>query len=147
MTPRARGAGNARHARPDAGFTFVELLVALTLLATVAIFILQTFIASMTYTGRSNERAAATTVGMQVMEQIRASVNPYTMVGFVSLARTALPLPAPYAGVTNPTPHPFEVAVDVTLNPDLTLTTASVQVFRPADATPFVELTTVLDDQ
>ncbi len=147
MTPTARGAGSARQARPDAGFTFIELLVALTLLATVAIFILQTFISSMTYTGRSNERAAATTVGMQVMEQISASVNPYTMVGFINLARTALPLPAPYDGVTNPSPHPFEIAVNVALNADLTLTTASVQIFRPADVTPFVELTTVLDDQ
>ncbi|MGQ0549221.1 MAG: prepilin-type N-terminal cleavage/methylation domain-containing protein [Armatimonadota bacterium] len=147
MIATPRRAENVRHARWDAGFTFIELLVALTLLATVAIFILQTFVSSMTHTGRSNERAAATTIGMQVMEQIRASVNPYTMVGFVSLARTALPLPAPYSGVTNPTPHPFEVAVNVALNPDLTLTTASVQIFRPADVTPFIELITVLDDQ
>jgi len=146
MIGAARGAGKAEHST-EAGFTFIELLVALTLLATVSIFILQTFISSMTYTGRSNERAAATTIGMQVMEQIRASVNPYTMVGFVSLPRTALPLPAPYGGVTNPTPHSFQVAVNVGLNADLTLTTASVEIYRPTDVTPFIEITTVLDDQ
>ncbi len=147
MTAAPQGAERTVPAGRDAGFTFVELIVALTLLATVSLFILQAFVSSMTYAGRSNERAAATTIAMQIMEQIRASVNPYTMVGFVGLARTPLPLPAPYAGVTNPTPHTFQVAVNITQNADLTLTTASVQVYRPSDVTPFVELTSVLDDQ
>lgn len=129
------------------GFSFMELIVALSLLAVISIFVLQAFIVGMAHAGRSNERAAATTLAMQVMEQIRASVNPYTMVGFTSLARSSLPLAAPYTGVVNPTPHVFQIAVDVALNSDLTLTTATVQVYRPADATPFVALTTVLDDQ
>lgn len=129
------------------GFTFVELVVALTLLAVISIFVLQAFIVGMAHAGRSNERAAATTLAIQIIEQIRASVNPYTMVGFTSLPRSSLPLAAPYTGVINPTPHTFQVAVNVTLNNDLTLTTAAVQVYRPADATPFVALTTVLDDQ
>lgn len=129
------------------GFTFIELLVALSVLAATSIFVLQAFIAGMTHAGRSDERAAATTLAIQITEQIRASVNPYTMVGFTSLPRSSLPLPAPYAGVVNPTSHVFQVAVNVTLNNDLTLTTAAVQVFRPADVAAFVELTTVLDDQ
>lgn len=129
------------------GFTFVELVVALSLLSVISIFVLQAFIAGMAHAGRSNERAAATTLAIQVMEQIRASVNPYTMVGFTSLPRSSLPLAAPYAGVVNPTPHVFEIAVNVTLNSDLTLTTATVQVYRPADTTAFVALMTVLDDQ
>ncbi|MDR7544986.1 MAG: type II secretion system protein [Armatimonadota bacterium] len=133
--------------RAEEGFSFIELLVALSLLAGVSLFIFQTFIAGMAHAGRANERAAATMVALQIMEQVRASVNPYEMVGFVDLPRTALPLPAPYSGIANPTPHRFEVAVDVTRDDNLTLTTVTVQVYRPSDTTPFVTLTTVLDDQ
>jgi prepilin-type N-terminal cleavage/methylation domain-containing protein len=135
--------------KPDAGFTFIELLVSLSLLAAVSMYLFQAFIAGMAHAGRANEQVAATTIASQVMEQIRASANPYTMVGFVDMPRSNLPLPAPYAGVVNPTPHTFQVAVDVTPDNNLTLTTATVRVYRPADpdATPFVTLTTVLDDQ
>lgn len=133
--------------RRQHGFTFVELVVALSLFSVISVFVLQAFIGAIAHAGRSNENAAATTLAMQIMEQIRSSVNPYTMVGFTDLPRSALPLPAPFTGVVNPSPHVFEVAVDVTLNPDLTLTTATVQVFRPADASAYVAVTTVLDDQ
>jgi prepilin-type N-terminal cleavage/methylation domain-containing protein len=132
------------------GFTFVELIVALSLFAAVSVFILQTFIIGMAHAGRANERTAATTIAIQIMEQIRASVNPYTMVGYDVLpARTALPLPSPYDGVTNPTPHVFQVAVSVTTDDNLELITATVQVYRPSDpdGTPFVTMTTVLDDE
>jgi len=125
----------------------LELMVALSLLAVVSVFLLQGFIRAMVHAGRSNEQAAATTLALQLVEQVRASVNPYTMVGFVDLPRSPLPLAAPYAGVTNPTPHTFEVAVDVTPDDNLTVTTVSVQVYRPADATPLVTLATLLDDQ
>jgi prepilin-type N-terminal cleavage/methylation domain-containing protein len=135
----------------SAGFTFLELLVALSLFAAVSVFILQVFIAGMGHAGRANERAAATTVAMQIMEQIRASVNPYELVGFTDLARTPVTNlgGTPYAGVSNPTPYAFDVAVDVVRDNNLTLTTATVNVYRPADAdgSPFVSLTTVLDDQ
>lgn len=133
--------------RGERGFSFIELIVALSLLSVVSVFVMLAFMRGIAHAGRSNEDAAATTLAMQVMEQIRASVNPYTMVGFTDLVRTPIPLPAPYAGVANPTPHRFDVAVDVTPNPDLTVTTATVQVFRPADVAPFVSITTVLDDQ
>lgn len=146
MTTRVGSCGPLRHFGTGA-FTFIELLVALSLLAVVSLFILQAFIMGMAHAGRSNERAAATTIALQVMEQIRGSVNPYTWVGFTDLARSNLPLPAPYTGVTNPTPHTFQVAVDLTSNPNLTITIATVQVYRPADATPFVTMTTLLDDQ
>ena len=136
-------------AKNPAGFTFVELLVSMTLLAGVSLYLFQAFIAGMMHAGRANEQVAATTIASQVMEQIRASANPYTMVGFVDLPRSALPLPAPYSGVVNPTPHTFQVAVDVTPDNNLTLTTVTVRVYRPADPdpSPFVTLTTVLDDQ
>jgi len=140
-------AASAQRRPCGAGFTFVELMVALSLFATVSLFVLQAFIGGMAHAGRSNENAAATTLAIQIMEQIRASANPYEMVGYTDLPRTPLPLPAPYTGVVNPSPHVFEVAVDVTRDENLTLTTASVQIYRPADATPFVTLTTVLDDQ
>lgn len=129
------------------GFSFIELLVALSLLSAVSLFVMLGFVRGIAHAGRSNEDAAATTLAMQVMEQIRASVNPYAMVGFVDLPRSPLPLPDPYTGVVNPTPHVFEVAVDVTLEDNLTLITATVEVYRPSDAAPFVRLTTVLDDQ
>ena len=137
----------ARRRIGERGFSFIELLVALSLLSVTTIFVMLAFIRGIAHAGRSNEDAAATTLAMQVMEQIRSSANPFTMVGFTDMPRTALPLPAPYTGVANPTPHSFDVAVDVTLNNDLTITTATVQVFRPADASPFVSITTVLDDQ
>lgn len=133
--------------RCDRGFTFLELIVSLWLFAAVSLFILQSLIAGMGHAGRANERTAATTIAIQIMEQIRASVNPYEMVGFSDLLRSPLPLPAPYAGVVNPTHHVFEVAVDVTRGASLTLTTVSIEVYRPADVTPFITMTTVLDDQ
>lgn len=135
--------------KPDAGFTFVELLVSLSLLAAVSMYLFQAFIAGMTHAGRANEQVAATTIASQVMEQIRASANPYTWVAFGPEPRTALPLPAPYNGIVNPTPHAFHVAVDLVSDNNLTLTTATVRVWRPTDpdASPLVTLTTVLDDQ
>lgn len=131
----------------EAGFTVVEILVAMTLFAIISLFVLQAFVAGMGYSGQSNTRAAATTLGLQAMEQIKASVNPYTMVGFVPVARQNLPLPAPYSGITNPTGYQFQMAVTVTANDDLTLTTVTVEVYRPSDTTPYVTLSTVLDDQ
>jgi prepilin-type N-terminal cleavage/methylation domain-containing protein len=142
---------SARHpALPhERGFTFIELLVALSLFAAVSLFILQTFIIGMAHAGRANERTAATTIAVQIMEQIQASVNPYEMVGYDSIpTRTALPLPAPYAGVVNPTPHHFQVQVIVAEDTSLSLITATVRVFRPSDpdGTPLISMTTVLDD-
>lgn len=122
-------------------------MVALSLFAAFSLFLLQVFVVGTGYAGRANERAAATTVAIQIMEQIRASVNPYTMVGFTDIPRTALPLPAPYNGVVNPTPHRFEASVDVTPDANLTLTTVTVSVFKPGDPAPMVTMTTVLDDQ
>jgi len=136
-----------REARAHGGFTFVELLVAMSLFAAVSFVVLQAFVAAMGHSGRSNERVAATALAVQIMEQIHASVNPYTWVGIADQPRSPLPLPAPYAGVVNPGPYPFEVAVDLTRNTDLTVTVATVEVYRPPDATPFVVMTTMLDDQ
>lgn len=131
----------------EGGFTFVEVIVALTILSVASIFIFQAFVGGIAHAGRSNADAAATTLAMQIMEQVRASVNPYTMVGFADLVRTPLPLPAPYAGVVNPAPYSFEAAVDVTQDANMTLTTVTVEVYRVGGATPMVRLTTVLDDQ
>jgi hypothetical protein len=125
----------------------MELLVALMLVASMSIFVLQAFMVGMTHAGRSNERTAAISLGMQVMEQIRASVNPYELVGYTSLTRSAIPLPAPYGTVVNSTPHPFEVAVVVQRDENLTLTRATVEVYRQADVNPFVTLEALLDDQ
>jgi prepilin-type N-terminal cleavage/methylation domain-containing protein len=139
-------AGRTAVNRRCAGFTFIELLVSLSLFAAVSFIVLQGFVAAMGHAGRSNEKVAATTLAVQIMEQIHASVNPYTMVNIGDLARSPLPLPAPYSGVTNPSPYPFEVAVDVTQNSNLTVITAQVDVFRPGDPTPLVTMMTMLDD-
>lgn len=141
--------GQARLNGRGSGFTFIELIISLSLFAAVSVFILQAFIAGMAHANRANARAAATTLAKQVMEQIRASVNPYEMVGFIDLPRSELPLPDPYAGVRNPTPHRFQIAVDVTPYAPLSLITVTVQVYRPSDpdGQPFVTLSTVLDDQ
>ncbi len=142
-----RQSADRERTRGTAGFTFVELLVAMSLFAAVSLVVLQAFVAAMGHAGRSNERVAATALTVQIMEQIHASVNPYTWVGIADLPRSPLPLPAPYAGVVNPAPYPFEVAVDLTRNTDLTVTVATVEVYRPSDATPFIVMTTMLDDQ
>lgn len=132
----------------DGGFSIMEILVALALFTIISMVVAQIFISGMGYSKQSGERAAATTLGMQFMEQIRASPNPYTLVGYTPLARQACcSLPAPFAAVINPTPYPLDVSVDVSLNPDLVLSTVTVNVFRPADSAPFVSLTTVLKDQ
>ena len=135
--------------RTDRGFTFVELIVGLTLFASVALFLLQAFMHGMTYANRSDEKAAATSVAMQVMEQIKASPNPYTMVGFTNIARTNLPLPAPYTGIANPTPHTYQASVVVTPDTNLFLSTVTVNLYRPSDPdnAPLVTLSTVLDAQ
>jgi prepilin-type N-terminal cleavage/methylation domain-containing protein len=135
-----------RHHRGHGGFSLVELMVALSLLAGLSLFIMQVFVASMAHSGRTNEQAAAMAVATQVMEQVQASVNPYAMVGFAGMARTSMPLPAPYTNVVNPSPYPFDVAVIVTPDVNLTIRTVVVQVFRPADATPYITLGTILDD-
>ena len=131
------------------GFTLVELLVAVSLFAFVCIFLLHTITVAIRFASRSNERAAATTVAMQVMEQIRASANPVWQVNWTPLARTPLPLREPYEGVTNPTPYAFDVAVEMDRDEVLTLVTVSVTVWRSGapDGQPLVRLSTVLDDR
>lgn len=145
--------------RHEGGFTLTEVLVATAIFAVIIVFVLSTFTQGMSTTGKSNERSAATTIGTQIMEQIRASVNPVEMVGFVSLPRTPLTdfepgdpnctadPPSPYCGITNPTPYEFELAVTVAPNLDLTVTTVTVDVFPVGAAQPLVTLTTILDDQ
>ena len=135
--------------RRDGGFTFVELLVGLTLFAAVALFLLQTFMNGMQYANRSDETAAATSIAMQVMEQIKASPDPYSLVNIANIQRTPLPLPAPYSGIDNATPHVFQACVTVTLDNNLYLATSTVNVWRPQDpdSTPLVSITTVLDKQ
>lgn len=131
----------------DHGFTFVELIVGLTLFAGTALFLLQAFMNGMTYANRSDEKAAGTSIAMQIMEQIKASPNPYTMVGFTNIARTNLPLPSPYTGIANPTPHKFQASVTVVPDNVMLLSIITVNVYRPSDpdASPLVTLSTLLD--
>jgi len=113
------------------------------------VFLLQAFMNGITYANRADEKAAATSLAMQVMEQIKASPNPYTWVGFASVARTNLPLPAPYTGISNPTSHKYQASVTITSDSNLYLSTVTVNVYRPADpdTSPLVTLATVLDAQ
>ena len=103
----------------------------------------------MTSANRSDEKAAATSLAMQMMEQIKASPNPYTWVGFTSVARTNLPLPAPFTGIANPTPHKYQASVTITSDGNLYLSTVTINVYRPTDpdASPLATLATVLDAQ
>jgi prepilin-type N-terminal cleavage/methylation domain-containing protein len=144
---RLRGARS--RVRGSRGFTLVEVTVGLMVFASAQLFLLQAFIDGMAYANRSDEVGSATTIATQVMEQIRASANPYTMVGFTDIARTPLPLPAPYNGIVNPTPHIFQVSVTVTPNSSLNLNTITINVYRPADpdGAPTATLSTMLHDQ
>ncbi len=149
MASLRSGRRRVRRTRGDCGFTFVELIVGLTLFAGVSLFLLQAFMNGMTYANRSDEKAAGTSIAMQIMEQIKASPNPYTMVGFTDIARTSLPLPAPYNGIANPTPHRFQASVTVTPDNILNLSAITVNVYRPQDpdTAPLVSLSTILDAQ
>ena len=146
---RALWPATSRASRRDRGFTFIELTVGMMLFAGVSLFLLQAFMNGMAYANRSDEKAAATSIAMQVMEQIKASPDPYTLVNIASIARTPLPLSAPYNGIDNPTPHIFQASVTVALDANLYLATATIKVWRPQDpdATPLVTFTTVLDQQ
>ncbi len=131
------------------GFTLVEIVVGLTVFLVISIALLQVFMNSATYANRSDTKATATSLAAQVMEQIKASPNPFAMVGFTNIARTPLPLPAPYTGVVNPSPHTFQIAVTVTPDNNLNLITVTVSVYRPTDPdnAPLVTESTVLDAQ
>ncbi len=145
--PRCSRPLRGRLARRDEGFTVIEILVALALFTVISLFVVQAFVSGMGYSKQANERAAATTLGMQIMEQIRASPNPYTMVGFTPLTRqTCCPLASPWTNINNPTPYSFQVSIDVVRNPDLVLSTVTVSVFRAVDVNPFVTFTTILKD-
>jgi type II secretory pathway pseudopilin PulG len=125
------------------------LLVAISLFGSVSLFLLYTLYAGMSFASRSNERAAATTVANQVVEQIRASANPVGGVNWTPLARTPIPLPAPYGGITNPSPYEFDVAVGMVQDSVLTLVRVSVTVWRRGapDDRPLARMSTVLDDK
>jgi hypothetical protein len=127
----------------------VELIIGLTLFTGVSLFLLQAFMNGITYANRSDEKAAGTSIAMQIMEQVKASPNPYTMVGFTNIARTDLPLPSPYTGIANPSPHRFSASVSVVPDNVLFLTVVTVNVYRPSDpdVTPLVSLTTMLLSQ
>ena len=127
----------------------VELLIGMALFAGVSVFLMQAFIDGMGFANRSDTKAAATSIAMQVMEQIKSSPNPYTMVGFVNIPRMALPLPAPYTGISNATTHNLQATVTVVPDNTLLLSTVTVSVYRPADpdTTPLVTLSTVLTSQ
>lgn len=146
---RATRSAISRALRGDPGFTFIELTVGLMLFAGVSLFLLHAFMDGLLFANRSDEKAAATSIAMQVMEQIKASPDPYTLVNIANINRSNLPLSAPYNGINNPTPHVFQAAVTVALDSNLYLATATVQVWRPQDpdSTPLVTFTTVLDQQ
>ncbi len=123
--------------------------MAVSLFAFTCIFLVYTLLAGIRFASRSNERAAATTVASQVMEQIRASANPVWGVNWIPLSRTPIPLPTPYHGITNPSPYTFDVAVEGDQDVVLTLVSVTVTVWRHGapDAEPLVQLSTVLDDK
>lgn len=150
MLRRVEGTGGCPALAPaQRGFTFVELLVAVSLFAFTALFLVYTLFAGMRFASRSNERAAATTVASQVMEQIRASANPVWEVNWTQLERTPIPLPTPYQGITNPSPYAFDVAVEMNRDQVLTLVEVTVTVWRHGapDGQPLVRLSTILDDK
>lgn len=135
-----------RRSGREGGFTLVELMVGLGLFAVVSLFLLDGFINGLGITSKSDDKGAATTLALQVMELVSASSDPYTMVGFTGLTRTALPLPPPYTSVANPSSHTYQVSVAVSQDSNLNFITVTVNVFRPADVSPFVSLTKVLHD-
>jgi type II secretory pathway pseudopilin PulG len=134
--------------RGDAGFSVAEILVALSLFAVVSVGVLQAFVQGMGVSKKGSERAAATTLAIQLMEQVRASPNPYTQVGFTPITRQACcSLPSPWTSVINASSYPFDVYVSIVQDANMVASTVTVNVFRQNEANPLVGLTTMLKDK
>lgn len=65
----------ARYPATSPGFTLIEILVALSILAMVVIAMTRAFDAGLRWTGRNSDRTAATNLALQRLEQIRSWVE------------------------------------------------------------------------
>ncbi len=75
MTTRATPiwpVASSRYPAASPGFTLVEILVALSILAMAVIAMTRAFDISLTWTGRSNDRTIATNLALQRLEQIKS---------------------------------------------------------------------------
>lgn len=125
---RAVGAGSAR----EGGFTLVEILVSLTLMALILIPLMAGFDWSMGQAGQSNTTTAATNLARQALEYARSQAsNP---AGF--------PVPssprAPVAGT------PFQRETLTSTNTAMNWETITVNVYYGTSPTPLVTLSTVV---
>jgi prepilin-type N-terminal cleavage/methylation domain-containing protein len=62
-------------ARSQRGFTILEVLVAMTVLAVTGLLVARAFIGLMQVTGRSSTRTIATALAVRILEEYRASVD------------------------------------------------------------------------
>jgi|GEM_PF-298798 undecaprenyl-phosphate galactose phosphotransferase len=133
LSPRpARGRPERAAARGERGFTLVEILVSLTIMALILIPLMAGFDWSMGQAGQSNTATAATNLARQALEYARAQAsNP---AGF--------PVPpsprAPVAGT------PFQREVLTSTNALMNWETVTVNVYYGTSPTPLVTLSTVV---
>ncbi len=89
-------------ARCQHGFTLLEVLIAMTLLAVAILLVARAFVGLMQVAGWSNARTVATALAVRVLEESRAAVEGQTtsgarVEGFDSIPPTAVgTFPAPY---------------------------------------------------
>jgi prepilin-type N-terminal cleavage/methylation domain-containing protein len=116
----------------ERGFTMVEILVALTILALILVPLLAGFDWSMGQTGQSNLTTAATNLARQILETARAEGSTSSGFPVAGAGRAAV------AGTR------FQAETIVTTNTTMNFEQVVVNVYNGTATTPLVSLTSVI---
>jgi len=127
---RNQAARGPRHGQR--GFTMVEILVALSILALILVPLLAGFDWSMGQTSQSNLTTAATNLARQTLETARAEGSTASGFPVASAARAAVPGTA------------FQAETVVVTNTTMNFEQITVNVYNGAALTPLVSLTSVV---
>ncbi len=117
---------------PEHGFTLIEIIVSLTILALILVPLLAGFDWSMGQAGQSNSTTAATNLARQAIEAARAAGS----------VQAGYPVPAVARAQVAGTPYQRETVVST--NTTMGFETITVNVYNGTSSTPVVSLSTVV---